>query len=262
MKIIDTHAHIFPEKIAESATQNICDFYGFPREMAMSGTLDDCKNQAKKANVDYLVVNSTATKPEQVEAINSWIGTIVDEKVFGLGTLHQDYNNVESEVERIISLGLKGVKLHPDFQQFCIDDEKLFNIYEALQGKLPLLIHCGDKRFGFSSPKRLSRVLELFPKLDVIAAHLGGWSEWEASKEFLWGKRVWFDTCSSLWFMPPEEATKIIRGHDIEKIFFGTDYPIFNQTDELMRIDKLGLTLSEKEKILFNNSNNFYKLNL
>jgi predicted TIM-barrel fold metal-dependent hydrolase len=261
-KIIDFHTHIFPDKIAEAATENICKFYGFPREMAKLGTLDDLKENAKAAGVGYFVVNSTATKIEQVKAINDWIASITTENIFGLGTLHPDYPYIEEETERIISLGLKGIKLHPDFQEFNIDDEKLDRIYSAAQGRLPILIHAGDDRFGYSSPFRIANVLKKFPRLDIVAAHLGGWSEWEEAKEHLWGKRIWFDTSSSLWFMPPEKAVEIIRGHGADKIFFGTDYPIFNQKDELERLDKLGLTQSEMEDILFNNANNFLNLNI
>lgn len=261
-KIIDFHTHIFPDKIAEAATENICKFYGLERKIAEAGTLDDLKENAKKAGVGYLVVNSTATKTEQVEAINNWIASVTTDKIFGLGSLHPDYADIEEEIERIISLGLKGIKLHPDFQTFNIDDPKLDRIYDAAQGVLPILIHAGDHRYGYSSPFRIANVLKKFPHLDMVAAHLGGWSEWDEAKEHLWGKRLWFDTSSSLWFIPPEKALEIIRGHGADKIFFGTDYPITSQQAELERFFKLGLTEKETEDILFNNANNFLNLNI
>jgi len=261
-KIIDFHAHIFPDKIAEAATENICKFYGLERKNAEAGTLDDLKENAKAAGVDYLVVNSTATKTEQVRAINDWIASVTTDNIFGLGTLHPDYPHIEEEIQRIIRLGLKGIKLHPDFQTFDIDDKKVDRIYDAAQGVLPILIHAGDNRFGYSSPFRIANVLKKFPRLDMVAAHLGGWSEWDDAKEHLWGKRIWFDTSISLWFMPPEKALEIIRGHGTDKIFFGTDYPIANHKAELDRFYHLGLTQSEMEDILFNNANNFLNLGL
>lgn len=257
-KIIDSHTHVFPDKIARKAANGICDFYNFPRELGYEGTYEDLKLQSDKCGIKYLVICSTATVKEQVEPINSWISTLINEKTFALGTLHPDYENIEAETERIISLGLKGIKLHPDFQKFYADDEKVFPIYEAAQGRLPILIHSGDYRYDFSSPERIKNIAERFPKLDIIAAHLGGYSRWKDVKKHLLGRRVWFDTSSSLWFLNNDEAMDIIRSHGTDKIMFGTDYPISNAKRELDKLKELPLTKKEREDILFNTANSLY----
>jgi len=258
-KIIDTHAHVFPDKIAHKAVFGICDFYDFPREEGQAGTYEDLKKSSCEIGVDYHVVCSTATTKEQVESINTWISTLPCETTIALGTIHPDYENIYDEIERIISLGLKGIKLHPDFQKFYVDDKKVFKIYEAAEGRLPILMHSGDYRYDFSSPKRISNILKEFPKLDVIAAHLGGYSRWEDVKKFLLGKRVWFDTSSSLWFMKNKEAIEIIRAHGTDKIMYGTDYPIRHPKRELDKFNELDLTQKEREDIFFNTASKLYK---
>lgn len=260
--IIDSHTHIFPEDLAKKAVNSICDFYGFPRKFGQKGTITNLKEKSSEAGVKYLIINSTATTPAQVETINNWIASNISNTVFGLGTIHPDYPDIEKEIERIRTLGLKGIKLHPDFQQFYADDRKLDRIYACAQGVLPILIHSGDKRYDFSAPKRIANILYRFPKLDIVAAHLGGYSRWDEVKKYLLGRRLWFDTSSSLWYMENEEAIEIIRKHGTDKILFGTDYPLADYKKELIKFYELGLSKKEQEDIFFNNTNELYKLNI
>ena len=111
---------------------------------------------------------------------------------------------MEKELDRIKAAGLKGVKLHPDFQHFCLDDEKAIAMFEAMAARnLPALIHTGDSRYPYSEPARMARVLEKVPKLRVICAHLGGWSVWTDAWHTLAGREgVWVDTSSSLYASP------------------------------------------------------------
>ena len=257
-KIIDSHAHVFPDKIALKAVHGICDFYNFPREEGQAGSYEDLRIQSEAAGVDYLVVCSTATTKDQVNSINTWISTLISEKTVALGTIHPDYENCEAEIDRIISLGLKGIKLHHDFQRFYVDDKKAFKIYEAAEGRLPILVHSGDDRYEFSSPERIKNILDRFPKLDVIAAHLGGYSRWDDAKKFLVGRRVWFDTSSSVCFMKNEDAIEIIRAHGTDKIMYGTDYPILTPKKGLDYFNALDLTDEERQDMLFNTANKLY----
>jgi predicted TIM-barrel fold metal-dependent hydrolase len=253
-RIIDAHVHIFPEKIAEKATESIGKYYGI--SMYAKGTIEDLICFGEKINVYKYIVHSTATKVEQVETINNFIAETVQKyKCFiGFGTLHPGLEDVDSEVRRIISLGLKGIKLHPDFQDFNIDDECMLPIYKAIEGKLPVLIHMGDEERTSSSPERLANVINMFPKLTVIAAHLGGYQMWDESIKYLVGKNLYFDTSSSLAILDKEKATQIIRNHGVEKVLFGTDYPMWSHEEELQRFYNLDLTDEERELILWKNA--------
>ena len=169
--IIDAHAHIFPDKVAARAADGISSFYNL--KVRFDGTVDSLLKINEEAGIDMAVVQSVATVPEQVHNINSFIAEQVrlhPDKFIGFGALHPDFPDIAGETERIISLGLKGIKLHSDFQKFNIDDPKAFPIYEAAEGRLPILFHCGDDRYDFSHPRRLYNVMKRFPKLTIIGA--------------------------------------------------------------------------------------------
>lgn len=257
-KIVDVHAHAFDEKIAIKATENLHSYYGI--EPAADGRLVHLIESAKENNIDKLIVCATATKYTQVEMINNYVSSLIDENTIGLGTLHPDFDNIEGEIERIIDLGLSGLKLHPIFQNFKIDEDKALKMFEKVGDKLPILIHMGDKNSDFTSPERLSRVMKRFPEITFIGAHLGGYSEWESAKKYLIGQNLYLDTSSSVRFMEPEEAREIIRLHGVDKILFGTDYPLSNHKYEIECMEKLKLTKREYEKIYWKNAYKLFKI--
>lgn len=261
-KIIDVHAHIFPDKTAEKAVASIGDYYRLP--MAGLGTVRDLINSGSKIGVSKYVVNSSAVRPDLVVTINNYIAgeTRINSNLVGFGTLHPDYSDIEAEFERILGLGLKGIKLHPDFQNFNIDDDKMFKIYKIAEGKIPLLIHMGDANKDSSSPKRLRFILDKFPGLIVIAAHFGGYRMWKESQEYLIDSNVYFDTSSSLSFLSKKEAYSIINKRGVDMILFGSDYPMWSHQKELDILLSLGLSDKELDKILYQNAENLLEISL
>ncbi len=252
-KIVDFHAHAFHDKIAEKAAKNLTEYYDIP--LAGNGMFRYLLESMEKNRIDKLVIHATATKPEQVPVINEYVSGLVTEHIIGFGTLHPDYADWRAELDKFPALGLQGIKFHPIFQGFNIDDESMFPIYEALEGKYPMLIHVGDKNSDGATPQRLAKVLDKFPKLVTIAAHMGGFGEWEAAKEYIIGRdNVYVDTSSSIRFMEPDAATALVRAHGIEKVLFGTDYPLSLHVPELQVFDRLDLTEEEKEQILWKNA--------
>lgn len=256
-RIIDFHTHAFPEMVEEKAIKHLGRHYRI--EIPYRGRIEDLMESAAKINAEKLVIHASATHAGQVENVNNWIASIISSKIIGFGTLHPDYPYVEKELDRIERLGLQGIKLHPEFQQFNIDDPKMFPIYEAISERLPILMHVGDEALEYSSPKKLARVLDKFPKLRVVAAHLGGYAKWDEAKKFLIGRDIFLDTSSTLWRLEPEEAVLLIRNHGVNKVVFGTDYPITSHQEELDRFMALPLTDAEREKILFSNAHRLLK---
>jgi len=253
-EICDAHAHIFPDKIAEKAVSAIGSFYDIPMDYPI-GTSEHLLKSGSNIGVSHYLVCSTATVPQQVVSINNFI---IEEckkhpEFVGFGTLHPDFEDIEGEVERCIENGLRGIKLHPDFQKFYIDDDKAFKIYEAIRGRLPVLIHMGDNRYDFSKPKRLENVVRNMSDLKVFAAHLGGYESWDEAITCLYYDNIRFDTCSSLEFITPEFARDIIYGFGVNKVFFGTDFPMWDHAEELLRFKRLNLTDSENRLILGEN---------
>jgi len=257
--VIDFHAHIFPDKVAEKATDSISRFYE-NTPMAYRGHVDTLINSGDKIGVVAYVVHSTATKPEQVANINTYIiGECSKQKKFiGFGTLHPDCDINLQEIDRLLQNKIHGIKLHPDFQTFQFDTPKMDAVYDRLsEVGMPILVHAGDYRYDFSGPQRIANVIKKFPKLKIVAAHFGGYTQWEDSMKYLVGKRVWFDTSSTLWKLPVDKADEMIRKHGVENFFFGSDYPMWDHQDELNRFNKLTLTDSEREKILLTNALGF-----
>ena len=187
-KIIDAHCHIYPDKIAQKASDSTSDFYHMPSRL--DGKISTLLDMGGKAGIDHFVVQSVATSPKQVSSINKFIADAVansNGKFTGLGTMHPDSEDIETDFNEILNLGLKGVKLHPDIQQFKIDDYRMLKIYELCEGRLPILMHTGDSRFDYSNPNRMVPIMDIYKNLTVIGAHFGGWSVWEEATEKLSG---------------------------------------------------------------------------
>lgn len=267
-KVFDIHTHTYPEQIAEKACVNLGKFYDLP--VKGRGTYAHLESQAEANHVGGYLLFSVTTNAQQVQKVNSSIAALAalsrshGFNSVGFAGMHQDYPDFEGELNRSIELGLRGVKIHPDIQGVDINDERLFPLYEMMQAKhLPLYLHMGDNRpqYQFSRAEKLVDILNKFPHLDVVAAHLGGYLAWDAAIEFLAGhKHIRYDTSSALWAMTPEFAEKLIHKLGTENIMFGTDYPIVNTDEELTRFFALKLTAKEREDILWNNAIRFLNL--
>ena len=263
MEIINSHAHIYPDKIAQKATDTIGVFYDIKMEMP-AGTSERLIEDGRKAGIGRYVVHSVATTAHQVRSINEFIKREVEAhpEFIGFITLHQDLteDEVYSEVEWALQNGLKGIKLHPDFQKFNIDDECAEKFYKASSGKLPILFHIGDDRYDFSNPKRLISIAKKYPENEFIAAHFGGYRCWEYAELYKELKNVYFDTCSSLPFISAERAKEIIDTLGADRFFFATDFPMWDSVGELERFNKIPLGEKEREMILSGNIKRFLKI--
>ena len=259
--IADSHSHIFPQKIAEKASKSIGDFYDTENKNP-SAAPEILLEKDKAAGISKILVCSSAVVAHQVEGINSFISEQcqLHPEFLGLGTLHPDYENYSEELDRIVSLGLHGLKFHPDFQHFDIDDPRMDKIYEkASKLGLVILFHMGDDRTDYSSPLRLARVVDKYPDLKVIAAHFGGYRAWDKVKNIRKSENVFFDTSSSLEFLPKETALDLIDHFGYKQFMFGVDFPMWDPKEELEKYFSLGLSeeinqaiLAENFKRLFN----------
>lgn len=253
-RVADAHAHIYPGKIAEKVTENVGSFYDLP--MDTIGLPHILHENGLAAGIERFLVCSVATKMEQVQSINSFIADKCAKypEFVGLGAWHPDIRDVDGELDRIQALGLRGIKLHPDFQRFHLDDENMLELYEECTRRgLVILFHTGDDRMDFSSPRRLAKVLEKIPDLLCIAAHLGGYTEWVYARTLLHGTNVYIDTSSSLFALPVEEARRNIEHFGTDKTLFGTDFPMWSPKGELQRFFSLGYEEEDNRKMLYDN---------
>lgn len=264
MAIIDAHAHIYPEKIAARAVSAVGDFYGVEMFAEGHGTPEHLLSCQTEAPITHFLVHSVATTPHAVETINNFIAAQceVHPEFIGFMTMHQDYENPEAEVERAINLGLRGVKIHPDTQKVPMDDPRLMRFYEIIEGRLPIVIHCGDYRYDYSSPQRLLNVVEAFPNLRIDAAHFGCWSKYEIGYDVLHEKladndNIFMDTSSSSFMLGARRMGELSRLWGTQHIMFGSDYPMWSPADEYHTLLQCGFTDAELEDILWHNAERF-----
>ena len=259
MTAIDVHCHVYPDELAQRAIQGINEFYGFDRE-TLDGTSSGLAQAIEDAPIGRCVIHSVATRPTQVEAINDFIAAKAAEepRFTGFMAMHQDHEDPEGEIDRAIGLGLRGIKIHPDTQQVDVDDPRLMDVYEIAQDRgIPLIIHCGDVRLDHSHPRRTKRVLEAFPDLVVDAAHLGGWSVFDEAVKHLKDERCLMDMSSSIGLLGVERVSELVRIHGIDRIMFGSDYPMWDPAHELELFASAGWSERELEAMLHDNALRF-----
>jgi predicted TIM-barrel fold metal-dependent hydrolase len=260
MKMIDMHTHVYPDMIAARAAQNIRNYYHLGDNM--DGTIATLLERGSEAGISHYLILPVAVKPEHVHTINQFTRQQVQSEpsFVGFGTVHAEIENLLEEVSRIEEMGLKGIKIHPDCQHFNIDDPRLYPLYEEIQGRLPMMMHLGDENYDYSHPARLRRVLDLFPKLQVCAAHFGGHTMYETAREYLSDTECIMDITSTLMFLSPETAESYINHYGAERLAFGSDYPVFDPVREMELFLALDLTSEQREQIAWKTAARFLNL--
>ena len=253
MSTIDIHAHAFPDPIAERAIARLeaeCPWKAFA-----AGKVSELLASMDAAGVDVSVVCPIATKPDQAVGILCWCDAIRSERIEPFPSIHPDTPGAGQWIRRIADGGYRGIKLHPMYQQFAIDEPRLEAIYAAaVDGGLAVEFHCGrDIAFppddDRAAPARTARVLDRFGGLKVVCTHMGGWRMWDESDEQLIGRDVWMETSFSLEALGPERAGAMIRRHGVDRVLFGSDWPWARQGSDLTILAGVGLDADELAKV-------------
>lgn len=267
MPAIDVHVHAFPDDLAPRAMESLR--LSSQWEPVGDGTVDGLLACMDAAGVDLAVVCPIATRPGQVKGILKWAKRLMkkhDDRLVLLGSVHPDDRDAARWVWRFMQEGLFGVKLHPFYQNFVVDEEKLWPIYDmASTLGLCLTLHCGhdiaypnDRIPDRASPQRVAAISDRLPKLDLICTHLGGWRDWEAAGQHLLGKDVYLETSSCLSEMSDEAFLDIVRGHGIERVCLGSDWPWHDPSAEINRLQAMDLTDEERDSILWKNASRLF----
>ncbi len=256
--LIDFHTHCFPDTLAEKAVEKL-SFLSGGLKPHTDGTVSGLKKRMAKDGVDISVVLNIATNAHQQKKVNDFAASINNEKdIFSFGSVFPDSPDALDELDRIKALGLKGVKLHPDYQGFSVDDQKLIPIYKKVSALgLITVFHAGFD-YGFpppygATPEKMLKALSHFDS-PVIAAHWGGVNCGEAVLKYLCGADIYFDTSFGHSMMPKYYAEKIIEKHGTDKILFGTDTPWHTANMELRLLNSLGLNDADMDKIAHKNA--------
>ena len=259
--IIDFHTHCFPDALAPKALEKLSAAAGIiPFSEATVAAniqkMDEC-------GIGLSVVCSIATNERQLVKVNSFAIDINDfsTRLTALGSAHPDSPLLEKELERLVDHDIRGIKIHPEYAPYYIDSPEWRRVF-ALCREMGIFIvtHAG---FDFISPdriavtpERLGRMLDEFPDLTVIAAHLGGNRMWNEVEHHLCGrKNLYFDTALlSAEGLDPALALSVIRKHGADRILFGSDLPWSDPARELAFVRSLGLTEQELTAILQENA--------
>ncbi|MBQ7793767.1 MAG: amidohydrolase family protein [Clostridia bacterium] len=257
--VIDFHTHAFPDRIYERTIkileENIVKFGGYEYHAFGTGNVDGLIENMKREGIDASVVLPIATAPRQTENINNFAALINGKNgIYSFGSLHPDNDDLDGILEHIAELGLKGIKLHPEYQSFYIDSDKSLKIlkkceelglYTTLHSGCdhgcPPPLHC--------TPERLKNVLGYVSGKYIIAAHMGGWKMWDEVQKHLIGTPIMLDTCFSLHLMDKSDALAMIKAHGADKVLFGSDWPWYSQEKVYAELCSLGLDSSEIKKI-------------
>jgi predicted TIM-barrel fold metal-dependent hydrolase len=252
-KIVDSHAHIYPDEIAEKVISSIEDFYHSRRKH--DGTLAALLGSIEDGAVDYVVVLPVASKPEHFKT-NEWYANLakISPRIVPFGSIHPD--NHPSDLERFPAWGLKGIKFQPNAQLFFPDEGRMFPFYQkAEELQLITTFHIGNEHgnaFGkFSQPESYVEVLRSFPNLKVILPHLGGYMTWDRLELTLEFPNVYYDTAYLPGNIEDALFMELVEEIGIERILFGTDFPFRDHAEELAHIRRL--LGEEAEKILWLN---------
>lgn len=256
--VIDFHVHMFPDKIAQNAVNTLSERAGIPAYTG--GTLSDTLEKMIRAGIDISVVQNIATNPKQTKNVNNFAMEIdKNESFVAFGSIHPDDANYKSELDRLKDGGIKGIKLHPDYQDFFIDEKRMLPIYEYILKKgFILLFHCGID-LGLptpvhATPERLANTLSLFSGEKVCFAHMGGFGMYDGLFKYIMGKDIYIDTSCISEFDGMEIFEKLIKAHKPEKILFATDTP-WNPFDGAVdNIKSLNIKDEEKEMIFYKNA--------
>ena len=281
--IIDVHTHIFPEKISAAVIDKLSRISRTPA--FTDGTLNGLQKSMDAAQIDLSVILPVATNTGQVEKINSSAAKLneefADAGIFSLGCIHPDFTNYREELGRVKNRGLKGIKIHPVYQDTNLDDIKFLRILDrAAELDLIVVAHAGLD-IGFPgavkcSPQMARRVVEEVGDFKFVLAHMGGWKNWNDVLKLLADTKVFIDTAFSTgeiiprsdFHWEPDELKLLdaaqfmtfVKVFGADRILFGTDSPWSSQKNSLDFINALPLTDADKIKILGDNAQRLLNL--
>ncbi len=250
--IIDFHTHAFPEKIAKNAMEKLSFASGglIPQT---DGTIDGLKKRMQADGIDKSVALAIATNEKQQQAVNDYIKSQECDSIIPFGSVYPWAENALEELERIKSMGMKGIKLHPEYQQFFVDDEKMKPIYKKISELgLIVLFHAGED-MGYpapyhATPERLRKAAKWIDS-PMVCAHWGSANMGEDVLKYLCDIPVYFDTGFGYASMPKERAQRILEKKGAEWILFGSDCPWHSPSWDIRMIETLDISDSDKEKI-------------
>ncbi len=265
--IIDFHTHAFPDAVAAKAIPLLSEKANIKAEY--DGTVAGIIENMDKNGVNISVVNSIATNERQMQSVNNFAISLLDNsRLIPFGSVFPSSDLAKQEILRLHEAGVRGIKLHPEYQQFYVDDKSVYPIY-GLCAELGMIVtlHCGGD-VGYmppyhSTPRSIKKMLDDNKDTTFVLAHFGSYGMWEEVSEHICSSsNAYIDTSMSntVGKISVSVAERIIKLHGVEKILFGTDLPWENPRITKEFIESLSLDDSEKNMIFYDNAKRLLNL--
>jgi uncharacterized protein len=257
MRVIDFHTHAFPDAVAEKAIPLLSSEAKV--KAFTDGTIRSLLASMDQAGIETSIICSIATKPSQFTPILEWSKTIASPRIVPFASVHPEDPDMRARVAEIKAAGLKGVKMHPYYQRFVFDEERMFPFYEAVSGHdLILLSHTGfDIAYPHDrivDPVKIAFVTKHFPDLKLVTSHTGAWEDWDEVKKHLLGKPVFMEISYTLGILGDREISAILEQHPADFLLFGSDSPWDDQKRALGHFLSLPISDELKTKMLDTNA--------
>lgn len=253
--IIDLHCHVWPDHIAPQVLSG--KIAGL--DPMGDGTISGLLAKMDESGVDIACCLGVTTVPKNLEKTNEFIGSVDRSRLIPLGTIHPD-RSIADNIRSVLDNGIVGVKLHPDFQGISLADPRVIEICRVLADEgIPVITHAGkgsdEAATERGSPDKVLAMTEAIPNLTLIACHFGGYHQLDLSEELILGSKVIMETSwpPTMAILDPERIKSIIERHGVDKVVFGSDWPMADPTAEIIGIKALGLDPEDEKKILGGN---------
>ncbi|MGN0394890.1 MAG: amidohydrolase family protein [Coprococcus sp.] len=278
--IVDTHTHIYPDKIAAKTLELLSGRAG--TKAHTDGSFEGLRKSMKEAGIDVSIVLPVATSPKQYERINSNAQQTNEHYqetgIWSLGGIHPLNDNYREILKDVKDKGLKGIKLHPDYQDTFFNDIRYKRIIDyASELDLVVVVHAGID-IGLSNkvhctPDMVMEILDEVKPSKLVLAHMGGWQMWDEVYEKLCGRDIYFDTafsygdiawkegvCQKWRLLTTEMFFKLISKHNLDKILFATDSPWSDQKKSIEDIKRIPIADELRNKMLGGNAERLFGL--
>lgn len=272
--VIDFHTHTYPDKIAAKTVELLAGRSG--TNPHSDGTFVGLEENMEKRHVDMSVILPVATSAKQYRHINELAAAENEEfdktHIWSFGGIHPDNENYKEILRDIADKGLKGIKLHPDYQGAFFNDIRYKRIISyATELGLIVVTHAGQD-IGLPdvvhcTPAMAEEVLDEVKPDKLVLAHMGGWQMWQEVLDRLCGRDVYLDTAFSYGdidyrndvphrfrLMDSDMFRAIVDRHGSDRILFGTDSPWSDQEQSVRDIEALGLGSDDEKNIFESNA--------
>ncbi|CND75032.1 Predicted metal-dependent hydrolase of the TIM-barrel fold [Mycobacterium tuberculosis] len=250
--IIDTHCHVWPDHIAPRVLA------GRPAglDARFDGTVGGLTRTMDAAGIDRAMTLGIAGVAKNVERTNEFIGSVDRQRFIPFGTVHPGLP-IDRNLRSLADNGIRGVKLHPLFQDLSLADPAVVELAHALaDADVTVITHAGaggdDRANDRGAPRHLRALLDAVPRLRLIACHYGGYHRLDEAEERVVGSRAVLETSwpPRLSDLDADRMRAIVAAHGADRMVFGSDWPMADPAAEIAAVRSWGLSPAEEAAIL------------